>query len=378
MADNAIERGAVVLDATARRAKTKESRFPHVWLDDVAPGLDGSYLVKGIIERRKLSVIYGPAGDGKTFFTADLAGHIAAGIPWRGRRVRAGLVVYIAAEAGASILRRFYAWRDHRLSEGREGRIPLAIITRGVDLLQPVDVDALLAQLRAIAAEIGLPLALVVFDTLSRSMPGGDENSAQDLTRVIATIDAIRDELEAATVVVHHSGKDTARGARGHSSLCAAADTVVAVVERIATVEKIRDGVAGERFAFDLQVVELGVDSDGDPVTTCIVHQLSEAPPGRRQPDAVSGVARIGLQALQEVIGAEGKPMPETSTIPRNVSAVTIDAWRTRFRLRYGTDQEGEDRGGDAVKKAFRRAREQLAQGNLIGMSDPYVWVNGP
>jgi hypothetical protein len=31
----------------------------------------------------------------------------------------------------------------------------------------------------------------------------------------------------------------------------------------VATVEKARDGMTGERFAFDLEVVNLGTDSDG-------------------------------------------------------------------------------------------------------------------
>src|SRR3990172_6630847 len=115
------DRGAETLDAAAKRSKAKGQRFPRVWIDDATADIDADYLVKGIVERGKLCVIYGPAGDGKTFFTADLAGHIAAGIPWRGRCVRSGLVVYVAAEAGASILRRFFAWREHRMGEARGG-----------------------------------------------------------------------------------------------------------------------------------------------------------------------------------------------------------------------------------------------------------------
>lgn len=179
-AQRAAERGAAFLDKVAAGTKVARPPFPRVWLDDAAPELGGSYLVKGLIDRCSLTVIYGPSGDGKTFFTADLGGHIASALAWRGRRVNPALVVYVAAEAGASILRRFCAWRDKHLSEAREGRIPLAVITRGSNLLDAAAVEALLAELRAIAVEIGLPLGLVVFDTLSRSMPGGDENRSED------------------------------------------------------------------------------------------------------------------------------------------------------------------------------------------------------
>lgn len=220
----------------------KSARFPCMFLDDAKDGSHSDYSVKGIIPARSNILFYGPSGGGKTFFTIDLTGHIACGIDWRGHRVRPGLVVYIAAEAGDSILRRFITWRDEKLSESREGRIPLVIITRGANLLDASDVDALIDALQDIAAEAGTPLALVAFDTLSRSIPGGDENSAQDMTRVIQCADRIRDELKASTAFVHHSGKDAGKGARGHSALFAAADTVIHVADNVATIEKSRDG----------------------------------------------------------------------------------------------------------------------------------------
>jgi hypothetical protein len=273
-----------------------------------------------------------------------------------------------------SILRRFYAWREHRLGEEREGRIPLAVITKSINLLNSIEVKALLHELRAIAAEVGFPVALVIFDTLSRSIPGGDENRSEDMTRVIAAADAIRDELAATTLIVHHSGKDSTRGARGHSSLFAAADTVIAVVERVATIERVRDGTAGELFAFDLEVVDLGTDADGDRVTTCVVRPI-DSPPTRPRALQLSGVAKVALQALQEAASNHGKAMPESSTIPRGVRAVEIARWRAQFKLRYGSDNDGDERDHDTVKKAFRRAREQLAQAGAVAVSDPFAWV---
>lgn len=358
------ERGAAAID----------DRLPHVWLEDAAPDLDGSYLVKGLIDCRKLTVIYGPTGDGKTFFTADLAGHIAAGNPWRGRRVRRGLVAYVAAEAGSAILRRFFAWREHHLTEAREERIPLAIITRAVNLLNAVEADRLFRELHALQAEAEVPLVLVIFDTLSRSIAGGDENRSEDMTRAIAVADAIRDELGAATLIVHHTGKDAAKGARGHSALAAAADTVIFVVERVATLEKVRDGVSGHQFPFGLDVVEIGRDPDGDIVSTCLVRHLDGAATARRPQRALSGVARIGLQALEEAIREHGEIMPGTSTIPAGVRAVDIGRWRQRFRLRYGQDGEGDERDAETIRKAFQRAHEHLAQVGAVEVSSPWVW----
>jgi hypothetical protein len=279
-------------------------------------------------------------------------------------------VVYIAAEAGASIARRFVAWRDRNLGDAREGRTPLAIVTRGANLLDAMDAEALIAALRDIEKDFGMPPALVVFDTLSRSIPGGDENRAEDMTKVIEMADRIRGEFGAATLAVHHSGKDSQRGARGHSSLFAAADAVISVTDKVATIEKSRDGVSGERFPFELDVIDLGVDQDGDPVTTCVVRHTIDTPARRPLPKLSPG-ASTALRALREVVEERGELMPATSTIPKGAHVVTIECWRARFKLRYGQDEGGRSK----VSMAFTRARQHLAGVNAIGVSDPYVWV---
>ncbi len=351
-------------------AETRRARFPRVYLNDAKEAAHSDYSVKGIIPAASNMLVYGPSGGGKTFFSIDLTGHIAGGIDWRGHRVRSGLVVYVAAEAGDSILRRFIAWRDETLGEAREGRIPMAIVTRGANLLDPAEVDELIFVLREIATDAGTPLRVVVFDTLSRSIPGGDENSPQDMTQAIQCADRIRDELKASTVFVHHTGKDSTKGARGHSALFAAADTVISVADGVATVEKSRDGESGKTYGFKLRVVDLGMDADGDPVTTCII-EATDAAPASKRTRPLRGAAQVALRPLREAITDHGETLPATSTIPHGVRGVTVDRWRAQFRVRYGTD----DLGGRALRQAFQRGRESLLREQLVGLSDPYAWL---
>ncbi len=349
----------------------KREQFPRMYFDDVKAVQSSDYSIKGVVPAASNVLIYGPSGGGKTFFTIDLSGHIACGIKWRGHRVRGGLVAYIAAEAGASILRRFITWRDENLSEASEGRIPLVIVTRGANLLNVAEVDDLIAALREISADADLPLRVVVFDTLSRSIPGGDENSAQDMTRIVQCADRIRDELKASTIFVHHSGKDTAKGARGHSALFAAADTVIAVADNIATIEKSRDGESGKAYGFSLRVVDLGTDDDGDPITTCVI-KATDAAPTSRPARPLPAAGQVALQSLGEAIAEYGETMAETSSVPRGVRAVRIEKWRSRFAIRYGTDGDPK---GSAVRMAFLRGKDSLLKAGIIAISDPLVWI---
>ncbi len=82
-------------------------------------------------------------------------------------------------------------------------------------------------------------------------------------------------------LVVHHTGKDASKGLRGHSSLFAALDGAIEV-ERSAnhrcwSAAKVKDGEDGKQMPFKLDVVDLGIDGDGDPITSCAVGPDAEA-----------------------------------------------------------------------------------------------------
>ena len=168
-----------------------------------------------------LSVLYGDSATFKTFVTLDMALSVAYGVPWQGKPTKQGVVIYVLGEGQGGFANRVRAWRQaHGL---------LDVDAPFYTILQPVpfgDGKAVSALIAAIEAT-GLRPALVPIDTLARNFGGGDPDKTQDMTLFVAGLDALRMRFSAGVLVVHHAGKDAAKGARNSSVLRAAADVEV-------------------------------------------------------------------------------------------------------------------------------------------------------
>jgi hypothetical protein len=125
-------------------------------------------------------------------------------------------------------------------------------------------------------------------------------------------------------MIVHHTGKDAAKGARGHSSLRAATDTEIELVadesgNRYAKVTKQRDYEGGEKFFFDLKPVILGVDQDGDEVSTCVVSPIDQKKSAVKNPLPPMEVCKRILREIQSAWGAKNpySTAPQTKRTER-------------------------------------------------------------
>ncbi len=230
-------------------------------------------LVQGVLTAGAGSMLYGDSNSGKTFFTIDLACAVARGVDWMGRRTEKGLVVYVAAESPASVRSRLQAYQSHHRC-----MVPnFAVVQAPLDLFSgDADTEALIALVRQVERQRGQKVRLIVGDTLARLSAGANENSGEDMGLVVKRFDRIRAECDAHFLLIHHSGKAAANGARGWSGIRAAMDTEIEVTDgptgRCAEVTKQRDlSTKGERLGFRLESVAIGTTKWGDPATTCVV-----------------------------------------------------------------------------------------------------------
>lgn len=165
-----------------------------------------------------LTVMYGPPKAGKTFAALSMALHIASGTEWHGSKVTSGPVLYVSGEGQGGLHKRITGWK--KATGIRQTN--LYVVPFPVRLGVPEHVAALIADTHSVGAR------LVVIDTLARSMAGMDENSAQDMGKVIAGLGYLKSQTNTGVLILHHSGVEGSRP-RGSSSLFGAADTLMKV-----------------------------------------------------------------------------------------------------------------------------------------------------
>ena len=347
-----------VINMNQNQSRASEIKARMVELDAIEPILSQNYLVKGWLSQRGLSMLYGPSNAGKTFVALDIAMHVAACALWRGCKVNGGPVLYIAAEGGVGVRNRLATLK---LKRPELATAPFTLLPIGLDLHGPGDAAAVLEALGGTAP------VFVVVDTLARSMGAGDENTAKDAAMFVKNCDLIREATQAHLMVVHHTGKDEERGARGSSALRAAVDTEINVTSEGGIIcKKQQDMVYSDPLYFGLSPVALGQDEDNETVTSAVVMPKDRPKKKRKQ---LSGTNEVAIQALDEALRNHGENN-NCDKIPRNRKVVHIDHWRKTCDI-HGLSAGLSD---SAERTAFMRAKKKLIELDEVRVWGDYVW----
>ncbi|MBB4478442.1 helicase RepA family protein [Rhizobium etli] len=299
-----------------KRAKFTITPLSEIVIDDVEP----EFLVEDIMPLRGLATIFGPPGSAKTFLALDLALSVAAGLPFFGKPVNQGGVIYIAAEAGAGLRKRVIAARAEKaIAE----TAPFAMIALAPNLgPKRSEAAALIADIKG-QWPYALPLRLIIIDTLARTLSGADENSSADMGGFVANAAAISAAFHHCLVlVVHHTGKDAERGMRGSSSLNGATDCEWQLSGddiRTVSLRKLKDGEDGLAWSFRLEKRQVSGTSSNRSRSTCVVVPETSPKPLQTKPTLPQpkGNRKLMLQAVYDAIGTHGEIMPIHPDLPR-------------------------------------------------------------
>lgn len=303
------------------------------------------WIIRGVLPRAGLAVIYGASGSGKTFLTLDMAGAVAQGVDWRGQKTAAGRVVYVVAEGAGGFRKRVKAYCSERGLA--PDAVEILVIADVPNFLDKADIKLLIEAIKKVG-----PVAMIVIDTYARVMAGGNENDAKDTGQAVAHCDVLHRVFKALVVLVHHSGKDATKGARGSGALRAAADLEIEVIQtrdyRAATITKMKDAEDGAEYAFRLAEVNIGVDDEGFPITSCVVEHRDATPKHQRKEDP-KGEREIAVMAhLSVLVGVDNSVSKEE----------LLEA------AQHDLEHKGE--GRDRRKEYLQRAIDNLVRKNLL------------
>jgi archaellum biogenesis ATPase FlaH len=299
---------------TASSVDPTLQRFTLLGINDLAALPPTEHLVKGILPSSGLAAIYGPSGSGKTFLALDLIMAIACQSDWFGHKVKNVPVTYVGLEGKGGINNRIQAWR---LKNPSLTPTNFKIILDNFDLMNKANVVELAQAI--ITAE--MQQGVIVIDTLNQASPTADENSSQDMGVIIKHLKLLQEMTRGLVLIVHHTGKNTSQGLRGHSSLKAALDANIEVAggdKRSWLLEKSKDGEDGKSFGFRLEVQRLGVDSDGDPITSCTIERDHSAIFSKPEPSGK--VQKAALKTIKQALS--GTPNGRM-TVDAAVSEIT-------------------------------------------------------
>ncbi len=233
--------------------------FETLSLDEIVNMPPPQWRIDGLIPEHGLALLYGKPGEHKTFLALDMVLRTAYGLDWHGRAVRQTGVLYIAGEGRFGIGQRIKGWRKKHGLEGVDA--PFKLLPVAVHMLDPASIEKLKRTIDQVCAEVDFEIGMVVIDTVSRSIPGQDENSQEAMSLFIDACTQIQNHCGGTVVGIHHSGKDVDRGMRGSTVLLGGCDTAIRVAKdedrTVLSVEKQKDGEEIDDVHFTMEVVDL-------------------------------------------------------------------------------------------------------------------------
>ena len=359
--------GLGAVRALLERVKEAPQRFRLLTPAELAASPSVRWRVRGVLPIEGIAALFGPSGSGKSFLVLDLLAAVASGGEWFGCQAKAAPVLYVALEGEAGIAQRVQAYQ---VKHGRVGD-GFRFLLQGLDIRDATDRADLVQAIQA----AGWSGGVVCLDTLNRAAPGMDENDSKSMGEVISAAKAIQAAVGGIVLVVHHTGKDSTKGMRGHSSLIAALDSAIEVTRdgdrREWKIAKSKDGEDGEAHPFRLDVVEIDTDEDGEPVTSCVVApEVSTAQAVRRVQIPSGGNQRIvwdGLQAMFKAAG-DGRPECAPSELPVGRPALRLEEAIAQVRSRLAVES-------DRQTERTRQAVTGLVTRGLLVLREGWLWV---
>jgi AAA domain len=359
-----------------------------------------AWAIKELVQAQGHGLLSGQWGTFKSFVALDLAGSLMIGQPFLDRSVkRQSGVLFLAAEGQHEMRVRLEALIREKC--GGMSRAPFRWFEDVPVLLQPDGLELLVAMGRQAAAslerEFGLPLGLIIIDTIAASAGYngiGAENDNAVNQRLMNIMKLAAKEFDCFVLGVDHFGKDINAGTRGGSSKESSGDLVLAclgerelsgrVVNTRLVVRKCRGGRTGQEYYFGVREVQLPeLDEDGEPITTLVIQWgEQQSQPMKPMQDSWEedrkAETRQSMLLLKRVLMAKLAEAGYELPIDPPVRGIDREIVREEFYAQTpvdGSEQQKQERR----RKRFNRAIERAHEKQLVGVREirgiTYLWL---
>lgn len=367
--------------------------------------IEYDWLIKGLVERNGVFILAAEKQAGKSFVVMDMGMKIARGLQYGDRITRKGIVIHIACEDGKGVQMRAEGYRQaNGISPDTD--IPYIVMDREFTLMDDKVIDKLIAQVKEWEDYYGLPVELIIIDTLSVATEGLNEIDGAEVGKVLARVNRLKDQTGAAICLVHHMNASGGR-VRGHTSIEANVSQVFEIRPLITipqnrreapqpildgegrhirqiVLTKNKNGLNNLKWKIVLEVVKLGMDADGDPITTCVCARPARHSNGETPEDVTKlvGDQKLVYDALVAAQTDEGMDMPAgTTAAPQIKRCVSNEVFKARIRKGMSfASSEDDEPGRDKELQAFlKRTTTALINAGYMGRDNDakVVWWTG-
>jgi hypothetical protein len=334
------------------------------------------WLIKGLIERGNLLLVFGRPENGKSLLALDMAFCVATGIDFFGRKVKQGSVIYLAGEGHAGLARRL------KVLELKYGiKAPHLYLSKmPADLISPEGAK----DVRDALDDVCSDATLVIIDTLHRNFGSGDENSSKDFGIFCHNLDVHIKKQGEAVMVVHHSGHAEAQRSRGSSSIKGAMDVEYCVIKDESSIKvsctKVKDFEKPEPFHLSIVQRETEwLSEEGEPITSVFLEhaEQSESLSSSREKALNPKNVKV-LDCLKAALSKHGiSPPTEVVHYLSEINEEGVDKvvhknhWKTETLPHLDVNSDKQN----SREQAFCRARKVLLESGKVRMYNDHFWL---
>lgn len=334
-----------------------DARDPLEWGDEGGEDAKLAWTLKHLLTRPGVGIMFGAPKSGKSFAMFDLAARLTLNLPWFDVRTpkRPIGALLLLGEGAGTVRTRLRAFERRN----GVGRVPVAW-RRMSNLGTPEGIEAarrIIAAAREGFERRGMELGLIGVDSLASTLGLENENDAAEVTAALKRLEDLAVEFNVSVIGVHHAGLNGQ--VRGSSAFRASCDVMFRVQRedpRVGGASSYREiAVILNRYGeedwasnFRLERVVLGIDEDGDEITSCVVAPAGESPA------AMSRDAIYAALFAPEVIGWEG------DTLPNGERGYTRKALQKRCAGNFACNTD------EALRKAVERCEDKMIQAGRL------------